>query len=140
MGVIGSVGIGNWWVRRQQSDVGRAAAEPRGLRSSVRSGHQEFALLNAVPETRDAASVLRFVFTHVRDGGLDQLVYWVFHVAQVVQRSDVIFIAVKPQYVGPVLREVKPVLTDRHLVVSIAAGVTLANMKVRGCIPRWGWC
>ena len=50
---------------------------------------------------------------------------------QLVKASDVIFIAVKPQYVATVLRECKPNLTDRHVIVSIAAGVTLQTMKVR---------
>ncbi|KDD74559.1 hypothetical protein H632_c1225p0 [Helicosporidium sp. ATCC 50920] len=48
---------------------------------------------------------------------------------EVVQRSEVIFVAVKPQYVVPVLREVAPSLTDRHLVVSIAAGITLQSLQ-----------
>lgn len=50
---------------------------------------------------------------------------------QVVKSADVIFIAVKPQYVGDVLREVGPHLTDRHTIVSIAAGITLQSLKVR---------
>ena len=50
---------------------------------------------------------------------------------QVVQSADVIFIAVKPQYVSVVLREVAPHLEDRHTIVSIAAGITLQSLKVR---------
>lgn len=50
--------------------------------------------------------------------------------AQVIQSSDVIFVAVKPQYVSAVLREGKVALADRHVVVSIAAGITLATLKV----------
>ena len=42
-----------------------------------------------------------------------------------------VFIAVKPQYVGVVLKEVKNSLTDSHTIVSIAAGVTLQQLKVR---------
>lgn len=54
------------------------------------------------------------------------------HVAvlQVVQKSDIVFIAVKPQYVSVVMKEVKPYLTDKHILVSIAAGITLATLKV----------
>lgn len=50
---------------------------------------------------------------------------------QIVQSADVIFIAVKPQYVSVVLREVRPHLQDRHTIVSIAAGITLQSLKVR---------
>ena len=46
-----------------------------------------------------------------------------------VENSDVVFIAVKPQYVGVVLKEVKGSLKDSHTIVSIAAGVTLAQLK-----------
>jgi pyrroline-5-carboxylate reductase len=53
---------------------------------------------------------------------------------QVVQSSDIVFIAVKPQYVSTVLAEIRPVLADRHVLVSIAAGVTIAALKVR-CFP-----
>lgn len=43
---------------------------------------------------------------------------------------DVLFIAVKPQYVAVVLSEVKGSLKDSHTIVSIAAGVTLQQLKV----------
>ncbi|KAL4440680.1 hypothetical protein ABPG77_000389 [Micractinium sp. CCAP 211/92] len=48
---------------------------------------------------------------------------------EVVKSADVIFIAVKPQYVSVVLQEVKPHLEDRHTIVSIAAGITLQSLK-----------
>ncbi|CAL8466836.1 g6372 [Coccomyxa elongata] len=48
---------------------------------------------------------------------------------EVVKESDIIFVAVKPQYVEPVLKEVRGHLTDRHTIVSIAAGKTLASLK-----------
>lgn len=46
------------------------------------------------------------------------------------EAAEVIFIAVKPQYVPVVLREISPKLTEKHLIVSIAAGVTLAVLTV----------
>ncbi len=46
-------------------------------------------------------------------------------VAEVAQRADVVVVAVKPQQVGSVLAELAGVLEVRHLVVSIAAGVSL---------------
>jgi pyrroline-5-carboxylate reductase len=49
--------------------------------------------------------------------------------SEVVSNSDVVFVAVKPQYVSLVLKEVKPVLTQDKVVVSIAAGVTLATLQ-----------
>jgi pyrroline-5-carboxylate reductase len=47
---------------------------------------------------------------------------------QVASNSDVIFVAVKPQYVGTVLSEVRPVLQPDTVVVSIAAGVTIEKL------------
>jgi pyrroline-5-carboxylate reductase len=45
--------------------------------------------------------------------------------AEVARRSNVLVLAVKPQHVAPVLAELEPLLTADHLLISIAAGVTL---------------
>ncbi len=49
-------------------------------------------------------------------------------VLQVAKNSDVIFISVKPQYVATVLAEVRPVLEGRHVIISIAAGITIERL------------
>ncbi|XP_077391039.1 pyrroline-5-carboxylate reductase 3 isoform X2 [Festucalex cinctus] len=48
---------------------------------------------------------------------------------EVASTSDVIFVAVKPHLVATVLNEISPRVTDRHVVVSVAAGVTLATLE-----------
>jgi pyrroline-5-carboxylate reductase len=50
-------------------------------------------------------------------------------IAEVVTLSDVLVLAVKPQHMAGVMEEMRPRLTDGHLIVSIAAGVTLARMS-----------
>lgn len=47
----------------------------------------------------------------------------------VVKFATVLILAVKPDQVSELLREIAPGLTERHLLVSIAAGVTLARME-----------
>jgi pyrroline-5-carboxylate reductase len=47
---------------------------------------------------------------------------------EVVQGCDTVILAVKPQIMAAVLAEVKPHIAARHLVVSIAAGVTLKTL------------
>jgi pyrroline-5-carboxylate reductase len=43
--------------------------------------------------------------------------------------ADVIFLGVKPQYLGDVLQALSPHLTSQHTVVSIAAGWTMAQLE-----------
>jgi pyrroline-5-carboxylate reductase len=47
----------------------------------------------------------------------------------VVADSDAVVLAVKPQVLAAVLAEIKPLLTSKHLVVSIAAGFTLKQLS-----------
>jgi len=46
----------------------------------------------------------------------------------VVRGSDVLVLAVKPQAMAALMAEILPALTERHLVISIAAGITLQQL------------
>lgn len=48
--------------------------------------------------------------------------------SQVVTASDVLVVAVKPQNVTALVEEIRPSLSDKHLIVSIAAGVSLKRL------------
>ena len=50
---------------------------------------------------------------------------------QVVKNTDIVFISVKPQYVSLVIKQFKQHLKDRHLIVSIAAGIPLNVLQAR---------
>lgn len=43
----------------------------------------------------------------------------------VVTSSEVVFLAVKPYQVDAILQDIRPAVTNRHLIISIAAGVPL---------------
>ena len=47
---------------------------------------------------------------------------------EVVAHADLLVLAVKPQSMKALMEEVRPHLADRHLIVSIAAGVTLRQL------------
>src|SRR2546421_2962807 len=55
-------------------------------------------------------------------------VTWTAENAKVAEKSEVIFVGVKPAVVLPVLTELAPVL-ERKLVVSLAAGVRIASLE-----------
>jgi pyrroline-5-carboxylate reductase len=48
---------------------------------------------------------------------------------EVVRQSDVLLLAVKPQSMAGLLQEIRPEIAPRHLVVSIAAGITLRQLS-----------
>jgi pyrroline-5-carboxylate reductase len=47
----------------------------------------------------------------------------------VVKFANVLVLAVKPDYVAPVLGEIRGQLTDKHLLISIAAGVPISKLE-----------
>ena len=50
----------------------------------------------------------------------------------VVNKNEIIYLAVKPYIVPEILREIAPAIGKHHLIVSIAAGVTIKTIeKVR---------
>lgn len=49
--------------------------------------------------------------------------------AEVMRFANVIILAVKPDQVSGVLAEIKPFCSEKHLLISIAAGVTLARLE-----------
>lgn len=49
--------------------------------------------------------------------------------SDVLEFATVLILAVKPDQVAELLREARPNFTNRHLLISIAAGVTLAKLE-----------
>ncbi|REJ73630.1 MAG: pyrroline-5-carboxylate reductase, partial [Planctomycetota bacterium] len=49
--------------------------------------------------------------------------------SEVVERANVLILAVKPRYVVPLLAELTSALGPQHLLISIAAGVTLDRIE-----------
>ncbi len=55
---------------------------------------------------------------------------------QVIKNADIIIFAVKPFVLRDVLDEVKPYVTDRHIILSIAAGISINTIEeILGKIP-----
>ena len=52
--------------------------------------------------------------------------------AEVVRNADVIIIAVKPHIVAPAIKNVASLVTEDHLIISIAAGISLRALEEVG--------
>ncbi|GIW80545.1 MAG: pyrroline-5-carboxylate reductase [Gemmatales bacterium] len=48
---------------------------------------------------------------------------------QVVEQSDLLVLAVKPQSMATLLKGIQDVVSDRHLIVSVAAGITIKQIE-----------
>lgn len=57
--------------------------------------------------------------------------------SQVVQESDVVVFSVKPQVVKDVMLQLKPLLSEKQLLVSVAAGVKLKDLQDWACQSRF---
>lgn len=79
----------------------------------------------------DAAAVYATDVSEKRCGHLrDTLGIGIFSTnAELVQKVDIIFLAVKPQIIDTVLQEIGPRLQSSQLVVSIAAGVATPTLE-----------
>jgi len=102
---IGFVGAGNM-----------AEAMMKGIISSGVARAEDVIASDMMPERRDY--IAKTIGVQVTGDNVE-----------VVRSSDVIILAVKPHHVGPVLDEMKPILTSDHLLISIAAGVKISFME-----------
>ncbi len=48
-------------------------------------------------------------------------------VQKLIKESDILVLSVKPQQMTEVLNEIHPIITEKHLVISIAAGFPIKN-------------
>jgi len=88
------------------------------IRGMLRSGVAETAAITASDPLESARASL------AADTGIQ-----VFEAnLPVVERSDALVLAVKPQTMPQVLAELRPLVGPRHLVVSIAAGISIAAL------------
>ena len=87
------------------------------IRGMIRDGTPPESIRASDPDPRARASLLGETGVETFDSN-----------AEVIQASNVVVLAVKPQMMASVLAEVRPIVTVDHLVVSVAAGVTLATL------------
>jgi pyrroline-5-carboxylate reductase len=93
-----------------------ATALVRGLLAAKLTTPDRITASDVLPEARSALSAA----SGIRAVAANRIV---------VEASDALFLAVKPQVMATVLAEIKPLLTPGHLVISIAAGVTLKQLS-----------
>ena len=100
-------------------EVISAASTPHSLSNSVQAGLIEPSRVIAYDPVPTALDNLTRAVQGVRRAGGNR---------QVVEESDVVFLAVKPQHVNPALADLRPAVASSKLFVSIAAGITIARL------------
>jgi pyrroline-5-carboxylate reductase len=93
-----------------------ATAMIQGLLRSGLTTPDRVAASDVVPATRQALHASTRITVHATN-------------APIVDFAEVLVLAVKPQVMAAVLAELRPLISSRHLIISIAAGVTLAQLS-----------
>jgi pyrroline-5-carboxylate reductase len=93
-----------------------AAALGKGWRDAGLVTPEDLCASDPLPAARDA-------FAHQTGGSATE------RNLDVLERSDLVILAVKPQMMAGLLQEIAPHVAPRHLIVSIAAGVTLQKLS-----------
>ncbi len=107
----------------------------------IGAGNMGEALIKGLVESNLVASD-RILISDVRAERIHELArqYSVTPVdtnAALLRAADVVILAVKPQMMAPMLRELVPALTGRPLLISLAAGVSTATIQsILGKYPR----
>jgi len=104
---FGFVGAGNMAEAVMKGLIDKGLAEPREILAG-----------EIVPERREYVSKTLGVETTADN-------------VEVVNSTDMVILGVKPQYISPVLAELRPHLSEEHLVVSIAAGIRIEFIESR---------
>jgi len=96
----------------------------------VGAGNMAFALAKAIKDVKLAKSI---IVSDVNSERLDFVkkelkVLVTRDNKEIVKKSDIVFIAVKPQVIDTVLSEIKDIVKDQ-LIISIAAGVKLSRLE-----------
>ena len=73
---------------------------------------------------------------------IDRDLHWIRHLGcnvssnnkDILDRNQVVILAVKPQILPNVLKEIAPSVTEDHLMISVAAGMTLS--KIESVLPQ----
>ncbi len=87
-----------------------------GIMSSGIASHQQVIISTRSTLTMEKVQELYEVHTTISN-------------VDVVSFADIVFIAVKPEQYGSILKEIKPSLKESSILISIAAGVTLKDME-----------
>ena len=100
----------------------------------IGSGNMGFALMKAVAQLKQCASNAEIYITdtdaqkaHRAAASLNAKV--LDSNAEAAQKSDIIFLAVKPQVMQHVLAEISGVLIKKHVLVSMAAGWSISKIQ-----------
>lgn len=94
-------------------------------------GNMGYAMLKGALRLFDKKNI---IYTDVAHTRMEQVtketgVSFVINNAECVKYASMIVLAVKPQYYGVVLNDIKNYVTKEHIIISIAPGITIDYLK-----------
>lgn len=94
-------------------------------------GNMGYAIVKGISESFD---MNKFFYYDINDVNINRMINLLGrdsakNIEELAKNTQIIILAVKPKTYSKVLKQLKPVLNDKHILISIAPGISIEAMK-----------